>query len=128
MTDVRHWVRGRLAGVVADDLLEDIVLVVVELVANAEQHTHSPERLAISPQPSAIQIEVTDGDPALPVLLPASPVRLGGRGVYLVDALATQWGVRQCPPGKCVWALFKPPVPPDFAPPEPADKTHDEQR
>jgi hypothetical protein len=70
MADVRRWVRQRLGGVVSEAKLEDIVLVVVELVTNAEVHTSSPKSLVMSHWRDTVRIEVTDGDPSLPVLQP----------------------------------------------------------
>ncbi len=107
MIDVRRWVRGHLKDVVTADKLADIMLVVVELVTNAKQHTDSPHKLAVSHRHDVVRIEVTDGDPAPPVLQPPSTTRLGGRGIRLVDALSAAWGVRRCGPGKAVWSLVK---------------------
>lgn len=106
MDGVRRWVRQRLAGGVSADKLDDIVLVVVELVANAELHTRSPKRLTMGRWRDTVRVEVVDGDPSLPVLRPWSPTRASGRGIYIVDALSTDWGVRQCGQGKSVWSLF----------------------
>nr|WP_052478824.1 ATP-binding protein [Kibdelosporangium sp. MJ126-NF4]CEL20828.1 probable regulatory protein [Kibdelosporangium sp. MJ126-NF4]CTQ98367.1 probable regulatory protein [Kibdelosporangium sp. MJ126-NF4] len=96
----------QLADVVSEDTLADIMLVVVELVTNAEVHTRSPRSLVISHWRDTVRIEVTDGDPALPVLHPPSTTRLGGRGIYIVDALSADWGVRRSARGKSVWSLF----------------------
>lgn len=106
MADVRQWVRQRLGGVAGDTRLDDILLVVVELVTNAEVHTHSPKNLALSRSQDTVRIEVTDGDPGLPVLLPRSTTRSGGRGIHLVDAVSSDWGVRRDHDGKCVWSVF----------------------
>jgi anti-sigma regulatory factor (Ser/Thr protein kinase) len=106
MAGVRHWVRQRLGCVASEATLQDIVLVVVELVTNAEVHTHSPKSLAISRLRDTVRIEVTDGDPSLPVLRPSSTTRPGGRGIQLVDAISTDWGVRWYREGKCVWSVF----------------------
>jgi anti-sigma regulatory factor (Ser/Thr protein kinase) len=108
LADVRQWVRQRLDGVVARDTLADVLLVVDELVANAELHTHSPRGLVVARGHDGVQIEVTDADPTLPVLKPPSQTRRGGRGIYLVDALSTTWGVRPCDEGKTVWSHIDP--------------------
>jgi hypothetical protein len=31
-------------------------------------------------------------------------VRLGGRGLYLIEAVSRRWGVEVTPDGKTVWA------------------------
>ncbi|ONI91900.1 hypothetical protein ALI144C_00425 [Actinosynnema sp. ALI-1.44] len=105
LTDVRSWVRQRLDTVVTANSLEDILLVVIELVTNADLHTASPEMLVISCGYDAVRVEVTDGDPEPPVLLPPSATRSGGRGIALVDAVSARWGIRQCGRGKTVWSV-----------------------
>ncbi|MFC0114063.1 ATP-binding protein [Kibdelosporangium aridum] len=105
LADVRRWVRQRLGRVVTEDKLDDIVLVVIELVTNAELHTNSPKSLAISHGHDTVKIEVTDGDPGMPVLRPPSTTRPRGRGVFIVDAMSARWGVRRCGQGKAVWSL-----------------------
>ncbi|MEU1124888.1 ATP-binding protein [Streptomyces sp. NPDC005899] len=79
-------------------------LVVAELASNAVRHGRLEGRgfrlTLIRPQGPGLRIEVTDprGE-RLPVR------RAGGLGTVLVDALATDWGVRPFPPsGKTVWA------------------------
>lgn len=79
-------------------------LVVAELAANAVRHGRLEGRgfrLGLVLLPGAgLRIEVTDprGE--------RSPVRSGmGCGLTIVQALATDWGVRPFPPsGKTVWA------------------------
>jgi hypothetical protein len=39
----------------------------------------------------------------LPVLQESSPTAESGRGLSLVDALATRWGIDPASPGKSVW-------------------------
>jgi hypothetical protein len=41
--------------------------------------------------------------PRSPSIRTAHDARLTGRGMNLVDALSTQWGVEPDPPGKKVW-------------------------
>jgi anti-sigma regulatory factor (Ser/Thr protein kinase) len=106
MSDVRHWVRQRLGGVASDAKLADIMLVVVELVTNAEVHTHSPKTLVVSRWRDTVRIEVTDGDPTLPVLRPRSATRSSGRGIYIVDAVSADWGIQRYDEGKCVWSVL----------------------
>jgi anti-sigma regulatory factor (Ser/Thr protein kinase) len=108
MTAVRQWVRKRLTGLVPNDQLQDIVLVVVELVTNAELHTRSPKALAMSHGHATVRVEVADGDPTPPVLQPPSTTRSGGRGICLVDAISTDWGVERYRNGKSIWSTFEP--------------------
>ncbi len=52
---------------------------------------------------SAIWVEVFDPDLRLPRLRTAGATDEGGRGLYLVEQLATRWGSRPTPEGKAVW-------------------------
>ena len=52
---------------------------------------------------SAVWVEVFDADLRLPRLGSASENDEGGRGLYLVDQLASRWGSRPTTDGKAVW-------------------------
>ncbi|MFG2712544.1 ATP-binding protein [Streptomyces goshikiensis] len=81
--------------------------VVAELAANAVTHGRVPGRdfrLDLAVTPGLLRIEVVDtrGD-RMPGF--REPEGEGGRGLFLVDAFADQWGVREGPPPcKAVWA------------------------
>jgi len=51
----------------------------------------------------AIWVEVFDSDLRLPRIRSAGESDEGGRGLYLVDQLATRWGSRPTKEGKAVW-------------------------
>jgi serine phosphatase RsbU (regulator of sigma subunit) len=51
----------------------------------------------------AVWVEVFDPDLRLPRLRTAGATDEGGRGLYLVEQLATRWGSRPTPEGKTVW-------------------------
>ncbi|MEV8225213.1 ATP-binding protein [Streptomyces sp. NPDC079167] len=93
----------------ADDH-DAVTIVVAELAANAVLHGRVPGRdfalsLRYDQALGVICIEVSDTHPARPVpVVPASDED-HGRGLILVDALATRWGVHdRVGPGKTVWA------------------------
>ncbi|MDA8369294.1 MAG: SpoIIE family protein phosphatase [Nocardiopsaceae bacterium] len=52
---------------------------------------------------SSVWVEVFDNDLRLPRIRSAGADDEGGRGLYLVDQLATRWGSRPTPDGKAVW-------------------------
>ncbi|HEX6526939.1 MAG TPA: SpoIIE family protein phosphatase [Streptosporangiaceae bacterium] len=52
---------------------------------------------------SSVWVEVFDPDLRLPRIRTAGETDEGGRGLYLVDQLATRWGSRPTPEGKAVW-------------------------
>ena len=57
---------------------------------------------------AAVWVEVFDADMRLPRIRTAAETDEGGRGLYLVDQLATRWGSRPTKDGKAVW--FEVPV------------------
>jgi serine phosphatase RsbU (regulator of sigma subunit) len=52
---------------------------------------------------AAVWVEVFDADLRLPRIRSAAETDEGGRGLYLVDQLATRWGSRPTTDGKAVW-------------------------
>jgi hypothetical protein len=52
---------------------------------------------------SVVWVEVFDPDLRLPRIRTAGETDEGGRGLYLVEQLATRWGSRPTPEGKAVW-------------------------
>jgi PAS domain S-box-containing protein len=52
---------------------------------------------------AAIWVEVLDADLRLPRIRSAAETDEGGRGLYLVDQIATRWGSRPTRDGKAVW-------------------------
>ena len=52
---------------------------------------------------NAVWVEVFDPDLRLPRIRTAGETDEGGRGLYLVEQLATRWGSRPTPEGKAVW-------------------------
>lgn len=77
-------------------------LLVGELAANALCHAATRFRLTLAASHGVLRCEVADGDRRPPRLLEADLAE-GGRGMYLVDALARRWGCHQDGPGKTVW-------------------------
>ncbi|HEY8482793.1 MAG TPA: SpoIIE family protein phosphatase [Spirillospora sp.] len=60
-------------------------------------------RLRLRRGAEAIWVEVFDSDMRLPRIRSAGETDEGGRGLYLVDQLATRWGARPTSDGKAVW-------------------------
>jgi hypothetical protein len=52
---------------------------------------------------TSVWVEVFDPDLRLPRIRTAGENDEGGRGLYLVEQLATRWGSRPTPEGKAVW-------------------------
>jgi two-component sensor histidine kinase len=105
LSDIRKWLRACLAGQRVD-LVSDIALLVTELVTNAYQHAGGMLDLRLSfPRRDVMRVEVDDASGESP---PSNPVRSPnnprGRGLVLVHALSTSWGVIRRARHKTVWA------------------------
>jgi anti-sigma regulatory factor (Ser/Thr protein kinase) len=89
--------------------LDPAVLVTSELVTNAVIHGQPDIALDIRLEPTALRVAVTDANPQLPpaTIRPPRPESRGGRGLLIVEALATRWGITPLEqPGKSVWFLL----------------------
>jgi DNA-binding NarL/FixJ family response regulator len=101
----RWFTRDRLEAWDGGMAVSDTLVVVSELVANALTHTGSGCRLRLSFGVSAVRVEVVDDGSGTPEPRPPSATREGGRGLHLIDALTTAWGIEMVPDGgKVVWA------------------------
>ncbi|MGW9436529.1 ATP-binding protein [Streptomyces sp. NPDC055607] len=106
----RHLVRGALDRWCLGELVEGAALAVTELVANSAQHARGTTiHVAVAlHRTGRIRVSVVDRDREPPARrMPADDAERG-RGLALVDAVATQWGVDPLPWGKRVWADFAP--------------------
>lgn len=96
MSQAQDW------GVAA--LSDDLALVVTELVANAVRHAGTDIEVRLFQLAHGVRLEVADGS-TRPLRPRASSVEdEGGRGLLLVDALSTRYGVEADAQGKRVWA------------------------
>ncbi|MGQ0465118.1 MAG: SpoIIE family protein phosphatase [Sporichthyaceae bacterium] len=110
-------------------LRDDALLLVTELVTNSFLHAGTAVTLDVRTDAYTATVAVSDGSRGGPgPAAPAAPAanRETGRGLLLVDALATAWGTQHDATGKSVW--FRVGHPPDPAlpdpEPQPADETH----
>ncbi|MER5548298.1 ATP-binding protein [Streptomyces sp. NPDC001118] len=84
----------------------ELLLVVSELVTNAERHSNGPYILELEGTDSAVTVCVYDSDSALPRPYPRDPERVGRHGLEIVYALASEVTVERVPVGKRVRARF----------------------
>jgi PAS domain S-box-containing protein len=76
------------------------------VIAGREQPASTPAKefaLRLRRGANAVWVEVFDPDLRLPRIRTAGETDEGGRGLYLVEQLATRWGSRPTPEGKAVW-------------------------
>ena len=88
---------------VEEDAADAVVLLTAELVNNAITHTGRPRQLRLRCLPDRLVVEVSDTDPRPPRRLVADTTAEGGRGLTIISALASTWGVRFEGAGKVVW-------------------------
>jgi hypothetical protein len=100
---IRQLVRALLTGH-AGIVVDDAVLIADELVTNAHRHGQAPRtcRLTVANHHTRLRIEVDDASPREP--RPRTPDHTGGRGLILIDRLASQWGFDHHGDHKTVWA------------------------
>jgi anti-sigma regulatory factor (Ser/Thr protein kinase) len=105
--DVRRWARATLgAWDVGDDDLDTVVLCLSELVTNTVIHTRSGCEVRLLLDQGLVTGTVRDsGGPHRPDEQGASEdlLRVHGRGLQLVDALATRWSSEPDADGTTVW-------------------------
>jgi CheY-like chemotaxis protein len=101
----RDFVRETLAEWGIDDPVDDALLVVSELAANALTHAESSYRVRLSATALALRIEGDDDGNGTPEPRPLTDTDESGRGLYLVDSLAASWGMEAGDgEGKRIWA------------------------
>lgn len=100
---ITDWVGGQLSRAT----VEDIKLLVSEVVTNAVRHPSDsgPIEMRLAVRRGTVRVEVLDpgGDGfAKPRVATPPPDALGGRGLLIVDRVATRWGVDEGRPTR-VW-------------------------
>ncbi len=99
----RAFLRAALETWQLDGFGEVTELLTDELVANVVRHVGSPLTLRAKTDGSTLRIEVDDPSTDPPILRHPDVHEDRGRGILLVDALATQWGTEIHSDGKTVW-------------------------
>jgi anti-anti-sigma factor len=90
------------------DVIDRAELLADELVTNAVVHARTSVRLRLELRGDVLHLGVHDASPRLLRLVPDDPERETGRGLRLVERLATSWGVQRRPDdGKVVWATLR---------------------
>jgi anti-sigma regulatory factor (Ser/Thr protein kinase) len=114
--DVLQYWQLALSG---PDVVDRAELLADELVTNAVVHARTPLRVRLELRGDLLHIGVRDDSPRLLRLIPCDPGAESGRGLRLVEALATAWGVHPARDGgKVVWCtmrLWRPPGAPAIA-------------
>ncbi|MFD8895522.1 MULTISPECIES: PAS domain S-box protein [unclassified Streptomyces] len=109
----RRFLRATLEEWGKDDeqLRETACLLASELLSNAVRHGSGPVRLRMRQAGRELGVEVCDASPVLPQARFAAPDAESGRGLLLVDSLASSWGTLPTADGKAVWFSLPLPAP-----------------
>jgi anti-sigma regulatory factor (Ser/Thr protein kinase) len=104
----RHWLVDQLMVSGRDHRAEEAAMCVSELAANAVDHTHDGFEVALTDGDGTIRVAVTDCADETPQLRPVDPAADRGRGLLIVDSVASRWGVESATVtgranGKTVW-------------------------
>jgi anti-sigma regulatory factor (Ser/Thr protein kinase) len=97
----RHFV----ADVIRDTAIDrsDALLVTSELVTNAIMHAHTEFEVQVRVEaPDDVCIIIRNHAPEILLIVRAEQVD-GGRGLALIDRLASAWGFERQPDAKLVW-------------------------
>ena len=102
----RHALKGFLEST-DSEVTDDVCLLADELVANSLRHSRfsTGDLIRLSAQIDADLVHVSVCDPGSekrPVLREATPDDTTGRGLFLIDAIAADWGVARAE-RTCVW-------------------------
>ena len=108
-TRARRLAREHVAAC-PPEVIDTVALLVTELVTNAILHARTKLHLEIDVMPTRIRLRVKDGCPQVPVVRHYGAEDVTGRGLALVELLATDWGIEETPDGKAVWCEIVIPV------------------
>lgn len=94
-----RWQRPELAG--------SACIVVTEMVNNVVAHARTSMVVLLAVRDGGLAVAVRDESPVAPAFTGApAPTAYGGRGMLLIDSVASRWGSLPLPHGKVVWALL----------------------
>jgi hypothetical protein len=90
------------------ELAEPACIVLTEMVNNVVAHAETSMIVLIASRDEAVSVAVRDRSTVTPSYAgaPVSPTASGGRGMLLIDAVASRWGSLALADGKVVWALL----------------------
>jgi len=100
----RRFVADALKTWGIDALTPDAMIVVSELVTNAVTHARSECEVRLAVDAGGVRIAVIDRGEGTPDPRPFNEDQPSGRGLHIIGALSTAWGVDDVPEGKMVWA------------------------
>ncbi|MFI9104087.1 SpoIIE family protein phosphatase [Streptomyces fildesensis] len=114
LAEARAVLRQALSDWGAGELADDVELVAGELLTNVLLHTEGGAVMTLEIVPSVrirgphrVRLAVQDRSSVWPRRRTPGEAATSGRGLLLIDSLATRWGVEPRGEGKSVWAEFR---------------------
>lgn len=104
--DARRWTVGTLTSWGLSATAWTAAQVVSELATNCTLHARSDFVLRLSLEGECVRVECADGAPGGLHTRRYSSTATTGRGLRIVESLATEWGVVPAGDGKTVWAVL----------------------
>jgi anti-sigma regulatory factor (Ser/Thr protein kinase) len=103
----RRFLRRQLGGL-PEEVRASALLLCSELVSNAVTHGSGDLRVAVERAADVVRVAVEDANQRLPVRRELTFDEPGmaperGRGLVLLDAMASRWGAERSREGKWVW-------------------------
>lgn len=99
----RADLRAALASKVSPSTSEIVELLTTELITNAIQHGGGSVTVTAELSGQRVRVEVGDEGDGLPTPGQAMETDESGRGLAMVESLASRWGVEALSSGKIVW-------------------------
>jgi anti-sigma regulatory factor (Ser/Thr protein kinase) len=99
----RRFVRGLLLEAGQEHWVDEAQLAVSELCTNAVLHAHTAFEVTVQCSHDGVYVQVWDDDAALPARRVSDAGSTTGRGIELVEAVASSHGVQTVGPTKVVW-------------------------
>ncbi len=104
--EARRWAVGTLRSWELPATAWTAAQVVSELATNCTLHARSDFSLRLSLEGGCVRVEATDGIPGGLQARQYSSTATTGRGLRIVETLASSWGVVPTEHGKTVWAVL----------------------
>jgi anti-sigma regulatory factor (Ser/Thr protein kinase) len=104
VAEARRFAHECLSRWQLEEQAADVEIIVTELVTNAIRHSRGPVTLSIGRRLDRIVVQVQDPSPEPPEQEEAGVLDDNGRGLLLVEEIASGWGSTPTGDGKRVWA------------------------
>lgn len=102
--EARLFVRDALSETDApEDVVDSAVVLVSELATDVTLHARTDVRVTVRFEGESLWAEVKDWDTRLPQDCLPPDEATTGRGLQLVDAIASKWGLERDNEGQVVW-------------------------